>query len=52
MFKKNHRHLQIPLTSHVDELPACACGTVQAKSCVSVWRILGQEYSIGDSSVG
>jgi hypothetical protein len=21
MFKKNHRHLQIPLTSHVDELP-------------------------------
>jgi hypothetical protein len=31
MFKKNHRHLQIPLTSHVDELPACACGTVQAK---------------------
>ena len=21
MFKKNHRHMQIPLTSHVDELP-------------------------------
>ena len=21
MFKKNHRHLQLPLTSHVDELP-------------------------------
>jgi hypothetical protein len=21
MFKKNHRHLQIPLTSHVDDLP-------------------------------
>jgi len=21
MFKKNHHHLQIPLTSHVDELP-------------------------------
>jgi len=21
MYKRNHRHLQIPLTSHVDELP-------------------------------